>query len=83
MDAGGFILLEEMILVCWSLSFIDEENSSSDIIESIDGMFLFWFSPDESIKMLCCLIFLFLKQNSPHAKKKDKWIFCFGQMEDI
>lgn len=33
MDMGGFILLEEMILVHWSLSFIDEEGTSSDAIE--------------------------------------------------
>lgn len=29
-------LLGEMILVCSTLSFIDEENSSSDTIESVD-----------------------------------------------
>lgn len=39
MDAGGLTLLEEMVLVCWSLSFIDEDDASADTMEPIPIFF--------------------------------------------
>lgn len=53
MDARGLILLEEMVLVCWSLSFIDEDNASSDTIEHIAARaaaaFFFFSAPSVGV----------------------------------
>lgn len=39
MAAGGLTLLGEMVLVCWSLSFIDEDDAPADTMEPIPSCF--------------------------------------------
>lgn len=39
MGAGGLTLLREMVLVCWSLSCIDEDDAPADTMEAIPIFF--------------------------------------------